>query len=73
MSLIDTTREDTMKNEDFMKELQILTRTSKEEGNKSGGGRMQKIKKKGRLHRYGPAGSIQSGTFFECMVRLYTR
>jgi hypothetical protein len=44
----------------------------KEEGNKTGGRRMQKNKEKGRLHRYGPVGSTQSGTFFQCMGRLCT-
>jgi hypothetical protein len=66
ISLIDTTREDTMKNEDFIKQLHILTRNLKEEGKRNGGERMQKIKKKkGRLRRYGPVGSTQSETYFQ--------
>jgi len=50
ISLIVTTREDTMKNEDFIKPLQILTRNFKEEGNKTGGRRMRKIKEKGESY-----------------------
>jgi hypothetical protein len=46
MSLIDTTREDTMKNEWLYKTATNINSNFKEEGNKTGGRRMQKIKKK---------------------------
>jgi len=45
ISLIDTTREDTMKNEDFYKTATNINSNFNEEGNKAGAEKMKKINK----------------------------